>query len=40
MTVDAIVKIHGNDRENLLSILHDLQARSPDHSLHREAAIE
>jgi NADH-quinone oxidoreductase subunit E len=40
MTVDAIVKIHGNDRENLLSILHDLQARSPDHSLHREVLDE
>ncbi len=40
MTVDAIVKKHGNDRKHLLSILHDIQTGSPDHSLHREAAIE
>jgi NADH:ubiquinone oxidoreductase subunit E len=36
MTVDAIVKKHGNDREQLLSILHDIQTGSPDNSLHRE----
>lgn len=40
MTVDAIVKKHGNNREHLLSILHDIQSGSPDHSLHREAIEE
>ncbi len=40
MTVDAIVKKHGNDREHLLSILCDLQADAPDNSLHREALEE
>jgi NADH-quinone oxidoreductase subunit E len=40
MTVGEIVKKHGNDRENLLSILHDIQAGSPDNSLHRDALEE
>jgi len=40
MTVDTIVKKHGNDREHLLSILHDIQTESPDHSLHREVLDE
>jgi len=40
MTVDAIVKKHGNDREQLLSILHDIQTGSPDNSLHRDALKE
>ena len=37
MTVQSIVEKHGNDREHLLSILHDIQSASPDNSLHREA---
>jgi NADH-quinone oxidoreductase subunit E len=37
MTVDAIVRKHGNNRENLLPILHDIQAAAPDNSLHRDA---
>jgi len=40
MTVDAIVKKHGNDREQLLPILHDIQTGSPDNSLHRDALKE
>ncbi len=40
MTVDAIVRKHGNDREHLLSILHDMQTGSPDNSLHRDALEE
>jgi len=40
MTVAEIVNRHGNDREHLLSILHDIQNGSPDHSLHREAIEE
>lgn len=37
MTIQEIVDKHGNDREHLLLILHDIQAGSPDNSLHREA---
>ncbi len=40
MTVQAIVERHGNDREHLLSILHDIQAGAPDNSLHRESLEE
>ncbi len=40
MTVRAIVEKHGNDREHLLSILHDIQDASPDHSLHPDALAE
>jgi NADH:ubiquinone oxidoreductase subunit E len=40
MTVNAIVKKHGKNREHLLSILHDIQESSSDHSLHREALEE
>ena len=36
MTVQAIVDRHGNQREHLLAILHDMQAATPDHSLHRQ----
>ncbi len=36
MSVADIVEKHGNNRENLLAILHDLQDASGDHSLHRE----
>jgi NADH-quinone oxidoreductase subunit E len=35
MTVQAIVERHGNQREHLLAILHDLQAATPDNCLHR-----
>ncbi len=40
MTVQEIVNKHGNDREHLLVILHDIQSASPDNSLHREAIDE
>lgn len=36
MTVHEIVEKHGNSRENLLRILHDLQNRREDNSLCRE----
>ena len=36
MKVSEIVDKHGNARENLIQILHDLQDASGDHSLHRE----
>ncbi len=35
-TIAAIVEAHGKERENLLAILTDLQARSEDNSLHRD----
>ncbi len=37
MTIQEIVNKHGNDREHLLAILHDVQDGSPDNSLHKEA---
>ena len=40
MNVSEIVGKHGNNRENLLQILHDLQDSSGDNSLHREALEE
>lgn len=40
MTVSAIVKKHGNNRENLLEILHDIQDAAPDRCLHRDALNE
>lgn len=40
MTIAEIVEKHGNSRENLLEILHDIQDNSGDNSLHREALDE
>lgn len=40
MTVNEIVDKHGNARENLLQILHDVQDRNADHSLHPEELSE
>ena len=40
MNVSEIVGRHGNNRENLLQILHDLQDSSGDNSLHRDALEE
>lgn len=40
MTVRAIVDQYGNDRENLLQILHAIQDAAPDRSLHRDALEE
>ena len=40
MTVADIVAKHGNSRENLLEILHDIQAQSVDNSLHQEDLTE
>lgn len=40
MTIAEIVEKHGNSRENLLEILHDIQDDSGDNSLHREALDE
>ncbi|OGV60722.1 MAG: NADH-quinone oxidoreductase subunit E [Lentisphaerae bacterium GWF2_50_93] len=37
MTVSEIVEKRGNNRENLLQILHDIQDSSGDNSIHREA---
>lgn len=37
MTIQETVDKHGNDREHLLLILHDIQAGSPDNSLHGAA---
>lgn len=39
MTVSEIVQHHGNARENLLAILHDIQNAAGDNSLH-PAALE
>lgn len=35
MTVTEIIKQHGNERENLLAILHQIQAGNDDNSLHK-----
>ena len=40
MSIAEIVEKHGNDRENLLQILHDLQDCSGDHSLHHDAMVQ
>ncbi len=40
MTVSEIVRKRGNDRENLIQILHDIQDVSGDNSLHRESLEE
>lgn len=40
MTVSDIVEKHGNARENLIQILHDIQDASGDNSLHKEALNE
>ncbi len=40
MTVSEIVDKRGNDRENLLQILHDIQDSSGDNSIHKEAIDE
>ncbi len=40
MTVSKIVKKHGNNRENLLQILHDIQDAATDRCLHRDALEE
>lgn len=40
MNISEIVKKYGNDRENLLAILHDIQDESGDNSLHKEAIEE
>ena len=40
MHVKALVERHGNNRENLLEILHDLQNASADQSLHPEVLEE
>jgi NADH:ubiquinone oxidoreductase subunit E len=40
MNVSEIVGRHGNNRENLLQILHALQDASGDNSLHRDALEE
>lgn len=37
MSIAEIVEKHGNNRENLLQILHDLQDGSGDNSLHHDA---
>lgn len=36
MNVQSVIDRYGNNRENLLQILHELQEASPDHSLHHE----
>jgi NADH-quinone oxidoreductase subunit E len=36
MTVAEIIKKHGNERENLLAILHQIQAGNDDNSLHKD----
>ncbi|MCF6177003.1 MAG: NAD(P)H-dependent oxidoreductase subunit E [Victivallaceae bacterium] len=36
MTVSEIIKKHGNERENLLAILHQIQAGNDDNSLHKD----
>lgn len=36
MTVAEIIKTHGNDRENLLAILHQIQKGNDDNSLHKD----
>ncbi len=36
MTVAEIIKAHGNDRENLLAILHQIQSGNDDNSLHQD----
>ncbi len=40
MTVAKIVEKHGNHRENLLQILHDIQDAAPDRCLHKETLRE
>jgi NADH:ubiquinone oxidoreductase subunit E len=40
MSVAAIVSARGNSRENLLEILHEIQDRTPDHSLHEKDLAE
>ncbi|MFZ2654903.1 MAG: NADH-quinone oxidoreductase subunit NuoE [Victivallales bacterium] len=40
MTVSEIVDKRGNNRENLLQILHDIQDSSGDNSIHRETIAE
>ena len=40
MNVSEIVEKYGNNRENLLQILHDLQDSSGDNSLHRDTLEE
>ena len=40
MTIMEIVEKRGNERENLLQILHDIQDASGDNSLHRESLEE
>ena len=40
MSIAEIVEKHGNDRENLLQILHDMQDGSGDHSLHHDAMVQ
>ena len=40
MNVSEIVERYGNNRENLLQILHDLQDSSGDNSLHRDVLEE
>lgn len=40
MNVSEIVDRYGNNRENLLRILHDLQDSSDDNSLHRDTLEE
>ncbi len=40
MNVREIVEKHGNHREHLLQILHDIQDRSADHSLHEDTLRE
>ncbi|HBC85565.1 MAG TPA: NADH-quinone oxidoreductase subunit NuoE [Lentisphaeria bacterium] len=40
MTVSEIVDRRGNNRENLLQILHDIQDSSGDNSIHRDAIEE
>ncbi len=40
MTVKEIVKEHGNKRENLLQILHDIQNQNPDNYICEKAICE
>ena len=40
MSMAEIVKKHGNHRENLLQILHDMQDKSGDNSLHHDAIMQ
>ncbi|MFW5802417.1 MAG: NAD(P)H-dependent oxidoreductase subunit E [Verrucomicrobiota bacterium] len=36
MSIAEIVEMHGNARENLIEILHDIQDASEDNSLHKQ----